>query len=107
MNDRTNRIKHAAESKDTLRAVLEILFFPMAMLYMEFMAKLKIFGSVFDGSFVYMLVMTLAAGFLLSFAAMLLSGRWRRLYYRIVAFPFPEGRYLPCLVEMEQERVLC
>lgn len=84
MNDRTNRIKHAAESKDTLRAVLEILFFPMAMLYMEFMAKLKIFGSVFDGSFVYMLVMTLAAGFLLSFAAMLLSGRWRRLYYRIV-----------------------
>ena len=49
------------------------------MLYMEILAKLKIFGSVFDDQFKYLLFLTLAIGFLLSLVAMLLRGKARRI----------------------------
>ena len=84
MKERLNRKLLSFEGNDTLRAVLEILFLPASLLYMEIMAKLKVFGSVFDGTLGYMLALSAAMGFLLSFAAMLFPGRGRRIFYRTV-----------------------
>ncbi len=77
-------MRNPASQKNILRSAVEILFLPTSILYMEIMAKLKLFDSVFDGTFVYMLVMSSAMGFLLSFAAMLFAGKGRRIFYGVI-----------------------
>lgn len=61
-----------------------LLFLPGLLLYMEITAKLFLFGSVFDSTFIYMFVLSLSMGALLSFAAMLFSGKPRRIFMKTV-----------------------
>lgn len=84
MNDKVMGVVNEFEKKEKLKGILEILFIPCAILYMEILAKLMAFGKVFDGKFGYLFFLSTAMGFFFSFAAMLLSGGWRRIYYNIV-----------------------
>jgi len=75
--------KAVAQNK-FLKDVFGILFFPIVLLFLEVLAKLKIFGTVFDDKFKYLLFLSLGIGFLFSMVAMLLSGRTRRIFSKIV-----------------------
>lgn len=63
--------------------ILSLLVLPFSLLYMEILAKQRIFGSPFDQKFVYLGVFSAFMGFLLSALTMLLGGKGRRILTRV------------------------
>ncbi len=72
------------DKKTFAMGMVQSLILPVAVLYMEILAKLKIFGNVFDDKIPYLLLLSPAMGFLLSALSMLLPAKARRVYLRIV-----------------------
>ncbi|MBQ1397117.1 MAG: hypothetical protein IIY89_01335 [Clostridia bacterium] len=61
-----------------VKSVVSALFLPLSVFYMEILAKLSLFGSLSDGKLHYLVMLSLAMAFLLSFVAMLFKGKGRR-----------------------------
>ena len=72
------------DENDKAKDTVNILYLPVSLLFMEMLSKFRLFGSVFDDKFQYLLFLSLAMGFLMSAVAMLLPGRPRRIFYKTV-----------------------
>ena len=67
-----------------IRDIIGLLYLPISMVYLEMLAKSQIFGGVFDEKFKYLLLLSLGMGLLLSMAAMLLPGKARRVFFKVL-----------------------
>ena len=83
MNENKDGLFTVVDRSAYVKDIIGILYFPITLLFMEILAKLKIFHTVMDDKLQYLLFLSLAMGFLLSMIAMLLHGRMRRMFYRI------------------------
>ena len=72
------------DNKQYFKEIICVLYLPFSILYMEILAKLSLFGTVFDKMFGYLLFFSMSMGFLLSGVAMVISGKGRRKFYYIV-----------------------
>lgn len=63
-----------------------VLIIPFSMLYMEILAKIRIFGNAFDDKFILLMCFTLALGFFASAICSLFTGKGRRIATKIVLF---------------------
>ena len=84
MNERLTNHHDRVTDNNYFSNIVSLLYLPLSLLYMEILAKIKIFGSLFDGKFHYMLLLSLSMGFLLSIAATVLPGKPRRIVLKIV-----------------------
>ena len=84
MEEKFYRLLDYVDRSTYLKDIIGILFLPLSLLYMEIVAKSKLFGSVFDDKYKYMLFLSLAMGCLLSAVAMLIPGKPRRIFLKSV-----------------------
>lgn len=78
----------AVDSNNYIRDIIGMLYLPVSMVYLEMLAKSKIFGGVFDEKFKYLLFLSLGMGLLLSMVAMLLHGKARRIFCKVLLCVF-------------------
>ncbi len=83
MNHSLRKYGEKDYKREYLKDIFGILYLPLSFVYMEILAKLQIFGKAVDDKFKYLLFLSMAMGFFLSIAAMLLPGRPRRIFYRV------------------------
>ena len=84
MEERFDRLIDFFNRNAYLQDVMGVLFLPVSLLYMETVAKMNLFGGVFDEKYKYMLFLSLAMGCLFSAVAMLIPGRVRRIFMKTV-----------------------
>ena len=83
MEERFDRLIDFFNRNAYLQDVMGVLFLPVSLLYMETVAKMNLFGGVFDEKYKYMLFLSLAMGCLFSAVAMLIPGRVRRIISQV------------------------
>lgn len=64
--------------------ILNLMVIPISLLYMEMLAKLRIFGIIFDDKFIYLVIFSLFMGFIMSAFTMLFNGKVRRIIDRVI-----------------------
>ncbi|MBQ9902827.1 MAG: LTA synthase family protein [Clostridia bacterium] len=84
MKDKIYNFIDAVDRNSYTRDIISMLYLPISLVYMEMLAKQKIFGNVFDEKFKYLILLTLGMGMLLSVGGMLLPGRIRRRVYKVL-----------------------
>lgn len=84
MRERLYSMIDAIENSTFAKDLIGILYLPVTIVFMEMLAKGRIFGGVFDEKYKYLLFLSLAMGFLLSMIASVLPGKPRRIYYKVV-----------------------
>ncbi len=84
MRDRIYGLLDSLDSNDYIRDIICVLYLPISLVYMEMLAKQKIFGGVFDEKFRYLVFLSLGMGLLLSTVTMLLNGKVRRIFCKVL-----------------------
>lgn len=82
MNNNLNAALEKLFDNKYIKTVFGMLYLPLAMIYMEILAKLQIFGQALDDKFQYLLFLSLAMGFFFSTIAMVFPGKPRRIFYK-------------------------
>lgn len=77
---KTGILSHKPGWKDSIG----FLYLPVSVLFMELLAKYVNFGSVFEGTVIYMILLSSSIGFLLNFLVMFFSGKLRRICMKIM-----------------------
>ena len=73
-----------ADGTSLLQTLGGAIYLPVSLLYIEILARMKNFGSELAGTSHYLMLLSAAMGFLLSFFVSLLPGRGRRILTKIV-----------------------
>ncbi len=84
MEEKLKEILEAVDRKKYIKELCGLLYLPLSLLYLEILSKLRIFGKAIDDKFQYLLFLSLGMGFLLSVVSMLLPGKPRRIFYKVV-----------------------
>ena len=76
--------KGISADRKGLNPIIGFLYLPVSVLFMELMSKLVLFGSIFEGTVYYVLLLSSSLAFLMNFIVMLLPGKPRRICSKIL-----------------------
>lgn len=84
MKERNNPNKSMSSNPKMLQVVVGFFYVPVSVLFMELLAKIVLFGNVFEGTAYYTLLLSSSLAFLFNSMLMLLSGKPRRVMMKIL-----------------------